>query len=850
MKQVLFILAIAMATVFNLQAGKIDENRARQVADKFFNDKPVRMMAQTGQHTTRLAFTAEQERFYVFDRGNYGGYVVVAGDDRLPGVLAYSEAGEFSVDKMPSSMRYWMDEMNRQIEFLESHDYVGVNRPKRRPAAVEPLLTTQWDQTEPYNNYCPTYSVGNGNLSRAVTGCVATAMAQVMNYHQWPAVGRGSHSYTCNVNNTTMTQLSADFSQSVYRWDLMLDRYDVNSSPESCDAVARLMSDAGISVNMSYGSSSGASESLALASLKRYFDYYDKSYMLHRDFYSNDEWDQIITDELSAHRPILYCGGSESGAHAFVFDGFDADGYFHVNWGWGGSADGYFLFWLLNPSSYNFSYFQDAMMGLVPSPLGNEIPDVLYVRSALVPRLFSAPLGKSVTVDVEDLVVEGNLSSGYNIIDDEKVYYIELPMSLGIFDSNNIERNNNKFIHKNTFTNEWTTSGRSVSLTVPTTLEDGEYKIKMHYSLDGGHNYDHEVTKHNGQELYIKMIVRNDSAYLMDCFLSEQYSVDAYDLPSKVSINQVLNVDTRLAYYDWGTQMGPAGNIYLAFLDDNNQEVTTSDLYRVQVPNKGTETYQMQIQAPAQWGRYDLAVKDEYGNVMIMTPDEWSWVADEARKMVFVFPPCQELVEDFETMAANSSTSDKNVVGRFAKWSFNKSGVRAPGEGRCNGTNSVMMKKPSTFYTTEPLSQNFFLAQATFFNSASTSAKYNLDYSVDGGTSWQSATTIEGESTVQVPEKSQTTVRWLLNLSASQPATFRIAMVGGGTAATYVDDFALYYIDMLGDVNGDGEINIADVNAVIGIILDGNVVGLSPDVNSDGEVNIADVNTLLDIILE
>lgn len=122
-----------------------------------------------------------------------------------------------------------------------------------------------------------------------------------MYYHQWPPVGRGSHSYVCyfDYNYTEFAELSADFSQSVYRWDLMQDTYDENSSEEACDAVARLMSDVGISMDMTYGSNSGASEDDALMALKRYFGYSGKAYKLNRDIYDADEWDQLLVDEIS-----------------------------------------------------------------------------------------------------------------------------------------------------------------------------------------------------------------------------------------------------------------------------------------------------------------------------------------------------------------------------------------------------------------------------------------------------------------------------------------------------------------------------------------------------------------------
>ena len=199
-------------------------------------------------------------------------------------------------------------------------------------------------------------------------------------------------------------------------------------------------------------------------------------------------------------------------------------------------------------------------------------------------------------------------------------------------------------------------------------------------------------------------------------------------------------------------------------------------------------------------------------------------------------------------MTANNSTSEKNVQGNFTTWSFNKSGVRAPGEDKCNGTNSVMMKKPSAITTSQPLAHGFFMAQATFFNPTSTLSKYRLDYSLDGGTTWETANTIDNLEAAEVPEKSKELATWFLNLTAAQPALFRIAMIAGGAGATYVDDIVLYYTDLAGDVNGDGEVNIADVNCVINVIQADAENGAA-DVNGDGEVNIADVNAIIGIIL-
>ena len=847
MKRLLIVLTITMTAICSLQAAQVSESQARQVAEKFFSSASPRFAVAT-QPTLSLAYTAEQDHFYIYNRGVNSGFVVVAGDDRLPQVLGYGQQGTYSTAN--PAMQYWMDEMNRQIAFLQAHSQVAVHQPIEHDTAVDPLMTTLWDQGAPYNNLCPTY----GDGLRAVTGCVATATAQVMNYHQWPAVGKGSHSYVCNVNDMTPTELFADFSQSVYRWDLMLDTYDASSSAESCEAVAKLMSDVGISMDMGYGSSSGAHESVAMDALKKYFSYSDKCYILNRDAYNAQEWDKFLVDEISARRPVIYCGysitGMESGGHAFVLDGFDTRGYFHVNWGWGGSSDGYFLVSLLAPSSgMNFAYMQDGIFGLVPEPNADVVEDVLYIRSQLVPLTHRAALGEEITLNMDNFMAEGNMldTAGYEVMYGRTFYYANIPMSLGVFDANGVQCQQYKFTHRQSLGANWWSSGQRVDFDLSSSLEDGEYKIKLAYDLDENGSYDNKVRDFSGQELYVRMNVTDGIAYLSDCFLYNTYSLDSFVLPTSITIDEPFSVDVKMSYpRRWSSEDGPVGNVYLSLIKDGD-EVASSELCEVMIPSNTVQTYRMQLMAPAEWGRYELVLKDESGNEMMML-DEWSDVIGEARIPVFVFPPCERLVEDFESMTANSSTGDKNVQGQFTTWSFTKSGVRAPGEDRCNGTNSVMMKKPSTFYSTQPLNHDFFMAQATFFNPATSAAKYTMDYSLDGGVTWQPASTLDGESVTEIAEKSRITVMWMLNLTATQPVHFRIAMIGGGTASTYVDDFILYYNDVKGDVNVDGEINIADANAVIDVILTNGTLPTA-DVNGDGEVNIADINAVIDRIL-
>ena len=211
-------------------------------------------------------------------------------------------------------------------------------------------------------------------------------------------------------------------------------------------------------------------------------------------------------------------------------------------------------------------------------------------------------------------------------------------------------------------------------------------------------------------------------------------------------------------------------------------------------------------------------------------------------------------VESFENMTPNSSTSDSEVEGDMASWTFINSGVRAPGEDLALDENSVMMKLPSLFYSVTDAYNNCYLASLKVFNSTASVAKLTLEYSVDGGTTWLKAFTPNYSEKSEVAAKSTGTCYWNLSLDSNTPARFRISLIGGNkNTPVYVDDFTLYCNEeepvLPGDVNGDITVNIGDINTIIDVILSGKNNGRC-DVNKDGAVNLADLNYVISIILK
>lgn len=292
--------------------------------------------------------------YYVFANGEDKGFTIVSGDDRMPEVVGYSAQGTYDPDHLPANYVGFMKAYQETVEALLKGDaQVSGGLAEARQwraerassAAVAPLLgSIKWNQREPYNNMCPSYNGTN----RAVTGCVATAMAQVMMYYQYPKKlkstieGYTTKTYKINVPNI--------YSGATYDWDNMLPDYSKSDySSAQADAVAKLMYHCGAAVKMDYGPSSGANVTPTI--LATYFGY-DADLMqdLTRTVFTLQQWMTLIDNELKAKRPILYSGKSSGGGHEFVCDGSDGNGLYHINWGWGGYQDGYFDLTILQPT--------------------------------------------------------------------------------------------------------------------------------------------------------------------------------------------------------------------------------------------------------------------------------------------------------------------------------------------------------------------------------------------------------------------------------------------------------------------------------------------------------------------
>jgi len=292
-------------------------------------------------HDMQLVHTLQDDEnyfVYVMNVAGERGFYILSADDCAPAVLGYSDHGTFSYEDAPEQLKWWLSQYSQAIKAAIDNGEVVQQTETRSSKPVGPLLTCSWNQDSPFNLLC------TENGYQAPSGCVATAMAQVMYHHRWPVQGTASMSYSDDSSGKGVV-ISSDFYKHTYAWDAMLDNYDGESTDENDMAVAVLMKDCGVSVNMGYGrNSSGAPASVIPSSICRFFGYSWAVRMETRVFYTDAQWEALLYSELAQDRPVIYAGRTVNDeGHCFVCDGYDGEGYFHFNWGWGGKGDGFYL---------------------------------------------------------------------------------------------------------------------------------------------------------------------------------------------------------------------------------------------------------------------------------------------------------------------------------------------------------------------------------------------------------------------------------------------------------------------------------------------------------------------------
>ena len=422
MKKFFVILSLFVATT--VLAGPVSKEQARQLAADFVKTRPAAAASKAAGNVTQQAdalslVTLSQNRqeamaapFYIFNIGERQGFVIISGDDRTAPVLGYSDEGCIDPERMPENLRYWLDDYAQQLKTLAQMDDTQATRALRAPRrdrmqthnSIAPLITTKWDQATPYWNECPQFMVSDDpadGYELAYTGCVATAMSQIMYFYKQPAaIEHEIPAYTFTYGNGLGdygTATMAALEPTTFDWEHMRETYTGAEDEVYTSAVAHLMFYVGCSVKMQYGTSASGAYTDDIPKGFALFGYGSK--IAFRNDYTQQAWDELVYSELAAGRPMIYNGTAGSGGgHSFICDGFEYGEYFHINWGWGGMGNGFFQLSIMNPSasgiggsssSEGYNMKQNIIYNIIPgtatpeggSSEGEEVEPMLTVTA-------------------------------------------------------------------------------------------------------------------------------------------------------------------------------------------------------------------------------------------------------------------------------------------------------------------------------------------------------------------------------------------------------------------------------------------------------------------------------------
>ena len=511
MRKTLLLFSLFLVTLAAWGA-PIDRNAALKQANAFLSARgiPVRQslnMAYAHPGTSAVS----NSLYYAFNVGGDRGFVVVAGDDAVTPILCYSDHGTFNEQEMAPAAKAMLESYARQIELIRQDPSLSVAA-STNYAAIEPMVESRWNQDAPYNYMCPLIS---GEPGRSVTGCVATAMAQIMYYHKWPVAQTGS----IPGYKTQSGEMIPGANPVTLDWDAMLPTYTGNELEDepSARAVAQLMVLCGKSVQMDYSYyASGAGDGAVLNALRSYFDYDAAAHLVSRSDYANADWEKMIYDELAARRPVYLSGMSASASgdvgHAFVCDGYDGQGLYHINWGWGGMSDGFFRLSLLNPDDHGtggnngsggYNMGESAIIGIQPDQGG-----VFQEDAWMEVEAFSC---------TEETVTRNSIFQGFTLPVNLSIWNhtsqtFSVNLGIAIYDTSGQLVQVDNLGSSNVLAPGYGLSGDS-EMSIGKKLSDGTYILKLVHKVNGSEEW---TLVKNADKYYLEMRVSGNTATIVN----------------------------------------------------------------------------------------------------------------------------------------------------------------------------------------------------------------------------------------------------------------------------------------------------------------------------------------------
>lgn len=513
------------------QAAPISQDQARKEALSFLLNKQISNRSlKPVALSNRMLKAGNQAAFYIFNVGNNQGFIIVSGDDRINPILGYSDEGYFDEAKAPSNMKNMLSEYAQQISMLDEFSGIdGAIAAAKNVVdtrnSIAPLITTKWDQARPYWNKCPQVQNEDGEYEPSYTGCVATAMSQIMKYYNYPAqttqvIPSYQYGYGTGNMGEYITQTTEDLPVTTFDWAHMLDSYNGSEDQVYTDAVATLMLYVGHAAHMTYAlTASGTTDPYIPKAFNNYFDY--NAQLVYRSDYDQQAWEDMVYQELVAGRPMVYNGRAGSGGgHSFVCDGYEMGDYYHINWGWGGLGNGYFQLAIMNPhaagigastSAEGYNIDQTAIIGITPGYSGQgQVNHVLTVYNMYYSgnrelergsNGFSLYKRRQVVVTAEDHIDDGTKYARGIALYDSNNNFVEMIASMTYYSS------------AISVTDKWPDSNSSEYYYFGKNISNGTYKIVPVCQVQGTSEW---IPMLESDRYYIEMNVSGNTATLVD----------------------------------------------------------------------------------------------------------------------------------------------------------------------------------------------------------------------------------------------------------------------------------------------------------------------------------------------
>lgn len=546
MKKQNYILALMALLAGTAYGAPRSLEQARLVAQRVFAEKlhvsgTITPAMQMPQMARAFGDKMPLVPYYAFNDARSGSFVLVSGSDLMPEVLGYSHEGTFpaSVDQLPPNMRDWLQYVSEVELYLEEHPEAAAKMEHQVGATtpVAPMLTTEWGQDAPYSDQCP---LTNTTGEKSVTGCVATSVSQVLNYHRFPTELHGKYEYydrgkLRKVNFTGVT----------INYDLLLDKYTRGAGTEEERAeVAKLMNYVGYAMTMQYGTDaeggSGATSALMDHGAIEYLDC-TKTQTLYRVYYSLSEWDDIMQTEIYNGRPVIFGGQSSTGGHSFVLDGLDDKGLYHVNWGWDGFYQGYFDISVMHPESVGvgasssadgFAGNQHATINFCPpEKAGRWHSQILVNNGGISVSTSSTTVGGRITLKANAYNDSYNIFNGYmgavlmqgDVEVDRKMNDTQFTIDA----SRMYSRETGGYAY-------YSYGDRTLVLPydLPADLPDGTYRLYMCVQPDGCDDYDYVRCTHHRQS-YRTLEVTNGNVKVLSDAVDQMVTVAGWNFEQK-----------------------------------------------------------------------------------------------------------------------------------------------------------------------------------------------------------------------------------------------------------------------------------------------------------------------------